>query len=66
VSEGPQTVAVPNVIGDTVSEASAAITAAGLEVGGVYGGHGARSVLDQSPSAGTNVMVGSSVDLFVI
>jgi len=66
VSEGPQTVAVPNVIGDTVSEASAAITAAGLEVGGVYGGHGARSVLDQSPSAGTNVMVGSSVDLFVV
>ena len=66
VSKGPQTVAVPDVIGDTVAQAEAAITAKGLQVGGVYGGRGARRVLDQNPAAGTTVKIGSSVDLFVV
>ena len=64
VSKGPKTVVVPNVRGMTVDEAKAAIRAAGLEPGQVYGPAGANRVIDSSPTAGAKVARGTTVDLF--
>jgi eukaryotic-like serine/threonine-protein kinase len=65
VSKGPQTVKVPDVRGESVTAATAALTADGLTVGGVFG-PGTTDVIDETPSAGTTVKVGSPVDLFCI
>jgi len=62
-------VAVPNVVGDTEAAAATAITGVGLDVGTetlvssptVASG----DVISEIPSAGTNVNVGSAVNLFV-
>jgi serine/threonine-protein kinase len=60
VSTGPPTVVIPNVIGDTVSQASTALEGAGLVVSGVVGNpnNAAKGTI---PPTGTTVPVGSSV-----
>ena len=62
-------VAVPNVVGMTQAAATTAITSAGLVVGTVNTQYDAAipagQVISQSPTAGTNVAVGSAVDLVV-
>lgn len=65
VSDGPEPVAVPEVTGMSLDEATAALEAAGLQVqvrevlGGLFGGRG--RVLDQSPESGTETTPGSTV-----
>ena len=66
VSKGPQIVTVPDVTnGMSVAEATAALQAAGLQVGNIYGPSKGTHVLDTQPAAGSRVPHGSSVDLFV-
>jgi beta-lactam-binding protein with PASTA domain/tRNA A-37 threonylcarbamoyl transferase component Bud32 len=65
VSKGPKTVTVPTVTGTTLDRAKAAITAAGLSVGNIYGPDKGKFVVLQTPSAGDTVPRGSSVDLYV-
>jgi beta-lactam-binding protein with PASTA domain len=63
VSEGPQPVIVPPLDGDTVSEASAALTTLGLvpTTDGPIVGH----VFDSTPEAGTSVAPGATVTLYI-
>jgi serine/threonine-protein kinase len=63
VSTGPPTVAVPNVIDDTVAQASSTLQAAGLTPSGVTGSP-TNNVVGTQPSIGTSVPTGSSVQLF--
>ncbi|UCG55744.1 MAG: PASTA domain-containing protein, partial [Phycisphaerales bacterium] len=69
VSLGPETVEVPNVVGRLLAEAESRITAADLIVGEVdraYSSTVARDrVITQNPAAGTEVKVGSAVDLLI-
>jgi serine/threonine-protein kinase len=69
VSTGPVLVAVPNVVGLTQAAASAAITGAGLVVGTVTSASSptvpAGSVISSTPTAGTQVASGASVDLLI-
>jgi len=65
VSKGPETVAVPNVIGKSVEEARAAITEAGLQVDGVFGPPRASRVFQTDPSPGVQVKRGTGVALYV-
>lgn len=65
VSKGPQMVVVPDVTGDSVSKATAALQAAGLAVGNVYGPPRGGRVFATDPSAGTSVVVGTAVNLYV-
>jgi serine/threonine-protein kinase len=66
VSKGPQIVTVPDVTnGMSVAQATAALQAAGLQVGNIYGPSKGTHVLDTQPAAGSRVPHGSSVDLFV-
>ena len=68
VSNGPQIVAVPDVVGDTQAVATAALTEAGLVVGTVtqqYDAGVAGLVLDQGTDAGTMVDAGSAVNITV-
>lgn len=69
VSTGPAQVTVPAVVGMSQSDAEAAITAAGLTVGSISTQHSstvaAGVVISESPSAGSIVVSGSSVDLVV-
>ena len=62
-------VAVPNVVGDTQSAATTAITAAGLVVGTVTTASSSTvasgNVISESPIAGTSVNSGSAVNLVV-
>jgi beta-lactam-binding protein with PASTA domain len=62
VSTGPPTVAVPNVNGDTVQQATTALTNAGLIVSGVSG-NPSHTVSGTQPSIGSTVPTGSSVQL---
>ena len=62
VSKGPQLVAVPNVAQDSVSEAAAALEAAGFSVSGVTGNPTAV-VTGTSPPAGTLLVIHSSVQI---
>jgi len=63
VSSGPPTTQVPNLSGKTVAQAQAALEAAGLKLGSVYGpAHG--SVFTSVPSAGSTVDEGSSVNVY--
>ena len=63
VSNGPQEVPVPTVIGKTVGKATAAIQAAGLTVGAVYG-PGTGVVFTTDPLAGQKEKVGTAVVLY--
>ena len=62
VSSGPPTVAVPNVVGDTVAQATAALQTAGLTVSGVDGNPNG-TVVGTDPAIGTTQDVGSSVTI---
>lgn len=63
VSKGPQMVVVPNVVGDNLQQAEAALNQVGLTVGSVYSYFGSNTVVATSPSAGTKVRAGTSVAL---
>lgn len=69
VSSGPPTVAVPTATGLTQAAATTAITGASLVVGTVTQEASTTvasgSVISQTPSAGTQVAVGSAVNLVV-
>jgi serine/threonine-protein kinase len=60
ISLGPQPVIIPNVVGQSVSQATSALTALGLKVGGPYGPPGATTVLSTDPAAGTSVQAAST------
>ncbi|HEU0130161.1 MAG TPA: Stk1 family PASTA domain-containing Ser/Thr kinase [Mycobacteriales bacterium] len=64
VSKGPETVTVPELRGDTVEHATAALRALGLtwQVQHVRNGHG-DVVLDQDPQPGARVRVGTRVTM---
>jgi eukaryotic-like serine/threonine-protein kinase len=62
VSTGPPTVQVPNVQGQSVSQATSALQAAGLGVSGVSG-NPSNNVQGTQPAAGSTAQVGSSVQL---
>jgi serine/threonine-protein kinase len=65
VSKGPLTIAMPNVRGRKVAEATAVLESAGLRVTGVFGpsGPGGR-VFETDPRPGTPVKRGSPVTLY--
>jgi beta-lactam-binding protein with PASTA domain/tRNA A-37 threonylcarbamoyl transferase component Bud32 len=64
VSLGPQPVPVPSgLTGQTVAKATAALQAAGLAVGSVFGPAGGK-VFDTDPESGTQVQPGSKVNLY--
>ena len=63
VSKGPEQVAVPNLKGLSEDDAAAKLQAAGLRVGDRFGPPN-RPVFDSSPSAGTKVDKGSTVDVY--
>ena len=62
-------ISVPDVVGLTQSEAEAAIIAASLSIGTVTTENSstvpAGSVIDQAPASGSEVTLGSEVDLVV-
>ncbi len=62
VSKGPETVAIPDVAGMSVSEATDAIEAVGLFVGGVDGNPN-RPVTGTTPDIGTAVRLGVTIEL---
>ncbi|MDQ6837403.1 MAG: Stk1 family PASTA domain-containing Ser/Thr kinase [Actinomycetota bacterium] len=65
VSTGPSTVSVPNLAGDTQTQAAAALQSAGLRGNFATGATSSASqqgvVISQSPSSGTNASIGSTV-----
>ena len=63
VSTGPPTTTVPNVIGDSVSQATSALQAQGLSVSGVSGSP-SNNVSGTQPSVGSTVPTSSSVQIF--
>ncbi len=63
ISTGPPTVQVPNVVDDTVNQATSALQSAGLIVSGVSGSPNSN-VVGTQPSIGSTVNTGSSVQLF--
>src|SRR5579862_8383127 len=63
VSKGPQFVVVPTVIGDSVAKATAAIQAAGLTVGPVYG-PATGQVFTTDPLKGQKVRIGSAITIY--
>ena len=69
VSSGAPQGAVPNVIGDTQASATSAITSAGLKVGTVNQQPSSTvavgSVISETPAAGTDVAIGSLVNLVI-
>src|SRR5262252_2229930 len=69
VSSGPAQVAVPNVVGLTQAAATTAITNANLVLGTVTTQSSTTvpsgSVISQNPTSGTQVVVGSAVNLVV-
>ena len=69
VSSGPSNVRVPSVIGQTQSGAGNVLGQAGLNVGNITEGYsnqyGPGVVISSSPSAGTSVKPGTSVDIQV-
>jgi beta-lactam-binding protein with PASTA domain len=67
VSSGPPTVAVPDVVGDSVAQAEAALQSDGLVVGGPYGPNAQSSkavVITTTPAAGTTIPTGHTVNLY--
>ncbi len=69
VSQGPQPVPVPNIVGRTQADAQAAITGAGFSVGAVTQAWSATvptgSVISQDPAAGTVMIPGTAVSIVV-
>jgi beta-lactam-binding protein with PASTA domain len=69
VSSGPPDVRVPNVVGLSQTEAGSVLGQAGLNVGNIglspSSNVGAGRVIGSSPSPGTSVMPGSSIDLVI-
>lgn len=69
VSRGPQPIIVPNVVNMPQANAQAAITGAGLAVGGVTQAYSATiavgNIVSQNPAAGTSVLPGTAVSLVV-
>ncbi len=69
VSSGPALVRVPDVVGQSLSEAEATLTNAGLSVGPVTKSTSATqapgSVLSESPASGSSVQSGDRVNLTV-
>ncbi|MFZ0251738.1 MAG: PASTA domain-containing protein [Acidimicrobiales bacterium] len=63
VSTGPPTTTVPNVIGDTVAQATSALQSANLSPSGVTGSP-SNMVSGTQPSVGSTVPTGSSVQIF--
>jgi serine/threonine-protein kinase len=63
VSTGPPTTTVPNVIGDSVTQATTALQQDGLSVSGVSGNPN-KNVSGTQPSVGSTVPTNSSVQLF--
>ncbi len=63
VSTGPPTTHVPNVSGDSVGQAEAALQSAGLTVGAVYGPRNG-TVFTTVPDAGETVTEGTAVNLY--
>ena len=63
MSKGQDLVAVPNVKGKTVQQATAAMQQAGLAVSNVFGPPN-KNVFDTDPVVGTQVKRGSSVNLY--
>jgi eukaryotic-like serine/threonine-protein kinase len=63
VSTGPPTTTVPNVIGDSVSQATTTLQADGLGVSGVSGNPN-KNVIGTQPSVGSTVNTGSNIQLF--
>jgi len=63
VSKGPDLVAVPNVTGKSVPEATAAMQQAGLSIGNVFGPPN-KKVFVTDPAAGAQVKRGSSVNVY--
>ena len=63
ISTGPPTTTVPNVIGDSVTQAAAALQQQGLSPSGVSGSP-SKNVSGTQPSVGSTVPTGSSVQLF--
>lgn len=66
ISQGPQMVTVPNVVSDSLAEAKAALTQAGLVLGTLYGGKSSNTVVYSNPPQGSSVIYGSSVDLYLV
>ena len=67
VSAGPSTVAVPNAVGLSETEARDRMVAGGFEVASrqVFADRDAGTVVSQSPAAGTKVAKGDRVELVV-
>ena len=63
VSTGPPTTTVPNVIGDTVTQATSVLQQDGLSVSGVSGSPN-NAVSGTQPSVGSTVPTSSSVQIF--
>jgi beta-lactam-binding protein with PASTA domain len=70
VSSGPMQVSVPEVVGQSETEARASLRAAGLHAGTIakreQPGQAAGTVLSQSPAAGSAVGSGEAVSLVVV
>ncbi|HUJ91594.1 MAG TPA: PASTA domain-containing protein, partial [Gaiellaceae bacterium] len=67
VSKGPQPVAVPSVVGDTIDQATASLSAAGFKYTTTFvdSNQPANTVVDQSPAAGSSAAKGSTVALTI-
>jgi beta-lactam-binding protein with PASTA domain len=69
VSNGPELAKVPNLIGESLSDAKLAISNAGFEVGLIDEKHDQRYdaglVMSQDPSFGSNLKKGGTIDLMV-
>ena len=67
ISEGPQSVSVPNVVGATQAQAAPALIGAGLVLGAVSQAFSATvpvgQVISQAPAAGTSAAPGTAVNL---
>ncbi|HUQ38982.1 MAG TPA: PASTA domain-containing protein [Acidimicrobiales bacterium] len=65
VSKGPERIAVPEVEGRSVREATAIIERAGLKVGDIQGNNKGDTVVFTDPPAGTKVKRATPVTLYV-
>ncbi|MGI8686192.1 MAG: PASTA domain-containing protein [Acidimicrobiales bacterium] len=65
VSKGPDTVAVPDVTGKSVADATAALQAAGLQVSGTGGRPKGQTVFLTDPVPGVKVLRNTGVFLYV-
>jgi serine/threonine-protein kinase len=66
LSQGPQPVTVPNLVGDSVAAATSALQALGLNVAGPYGPPGSTTVLSTDPAVGSSVLPGTTVNIYTL